>query len=61
MEVTVTTTASSSSDGPLMRSDIPTIVQEVVRHLQPAGQENTPQLPLAPGMLVIIYSTQLPP
>ena len=40
MQSTLSTSGDSSVDGPLTRGDILTIVQEVVRHLQPAGQDN---------------------
>ena len=51
----LTTDANSSSNWPLMRNDILIIVQEVVKHLQPAAcQESTSQPQLTPGMCVII-------
>ena len=51
----LTTVANSSSNMPLTINNIPIIVQEVVKHLQPAtGQESAPQPQLTPGMCIII-------
>ena len=55
--VALPTHTDRSSDEPLTRSDILSIVQEVMRLLPPAAQESTLQPQVAPSRLIMILVT----